>query len=406
MTATFPWPVHPAAELFPLLGDEELAELTDDVKAHGLHEAVWLYRDTDRGVMLLDGRNRFRACERAGVELRMRYYDGSDPIAFSLSLNMKRRHLTAGQRAFLALQVEPLYAAEAAMRKAQAPGLPQGEKQQSLSADLRDENRRDSRSDERAAKAIGASGRGVSQAKRVADKAPDLAKQVRAGDLALDRAERIIRDREAQERRIEQARKEAAMQPAPTLADIRQGDFREVLADLENVDAIITDPPYPGEFLPLLADLAAWADKVLKPDGVLAVLMGQTYLPEVYRLLDGHRPYRWTACYLTPGNGYASMARRVQSNWKPLIVYGGGPRFGDVIRSEGQDAAAKSNHKWGQDYGAFHAIVERLTARGQTIADPFMGSGTTLLAGYALGRHVIGADIDADSVTAAKQRLA
>ena len=66
--------------------------------------------------MLLDGRNRYRACEMAGVELRMRYYDGADPIAFSLSLNLKRRHLTAGQKAFTALEVEKLYAAEAKAR--------------------------------------------------------------------------------------------------------------------------------------------------------------------------------------------------------------------------------------------------------------------------------------------------
>jgi 16S rRNA G966 N2-methylase RsmD len=399
VTTTFPWPVHPAAELFPLLGDEELAELAADVKAHGLHEAVWLYRDSERGVMLLDGRNRWRACEIAGAECRTRYYDGADPIAFSLSLNMKRRHLTAGQKAFTALAVKDLYAAEA---KVGRPSLTE----EIIPADPQEFTPRERESAERAAKVTGASGRNIYAAQRVKDQAPDLAEQVQAGQLAIDRAERIIRDREAQERRIEQARREAAAQPVQTLVDIRHGDFREVLADLKDIDAIITDPPYPGEFIPLLGDLAAWADKVLSPDGILAVLMGQTYLPEVYRLLDGHRPYRWTACYLTPGNGYASMARRVQSNWKPLIVYGGGPRFADIIRSEGLDASAKTHHKWGQDYSAFHTIIERLTARGQTVCDPFMGSGTTLLAAKALGRHAIGADIELDSVNTALERLA
>jgi hypothetical protein len=224
--------------------------------------------------------------------------------------------------------------------------------------------------------------------------------------MALDRAERVIRDREAEQRRIEEARREAEAQPVPTTVDIRHGDFREVLADLSDVDAVITDPPYPGEFLPLLGDLAAWADKVLKPDGILAVLMGQTHLPEVYRLLEGHRPYRWTACYLTPGAGYASMARRLQSNWKPLIIYGGGPRFADIIRSGASDADAKNNHKWGQDYSAFHTIVERLTSRGQTVVDPFMGAGTTLLAAHALGRHAIGCDIDPIHVAKTRERLA
>lgn len=398
---TFPWPVHPAAELFPLLSDDELRELADDIREHGLHQPVWLYQDRERGPMLLDGRNRVRACMLASVPWTRRFYEGDDPIAFSISANEKRRHLTAGQRDFLALEVEKLYAAEAARNVGGRPRL----NDEKPLADLREVNARERTSVERAARVVKASGRGVSQAKRIEREAPDLAEKVRTGQLAIDRAERIIRDREAEQRRIGQARAEAAAQPAPTIVDIRVGDFREALSDLHDIDAVITDPPYPHEFIPLLEDLAAWADKVLKPDGVLAVLMGQTYLPEVYRLLDGHRPYRWTGCYLTPGNGYASMARRVQSNWKPLIVYGGGPRFADIIRSEGQDAAAKSLHRWGQDYGAFHTIVERLTERGQTVADPFMGSGTTLLAAHALGRHAIGADLDAAAVATARERL-
>jgi adenine-specific DNA methylase len=244
------------------------------------------------------------------------------------------------------------------------------------------------------------------QFKRIAEQAPDLSEKVRSGSLALDRAERIIRDRDAEQRRIVQARLEAEQSEVKTTVDIRHGDFRDTLADLTDVDAIITDPPYPHEFIPLLGDLATWADKVLGPDGILAVLIGQTYLPEVYRLLDAGRPYRWTGCYLTSGPGYVSHPRRVSSNWKPLIVYGGGPRFADVIRSEGTDAHAKSLHKWGQDYNAFHTIIERLTERGQTVADPFMGAGTTLLAAHALGRNTVGCDVDEVHVATARERLA
>jgi ParB-like chromosome segregation protein Spo0J len=403
MTASpaLPWPVHPAAELFPLLADDELRELADDIRAHGLHEPVWLWNEVDHCLWLLDGRNRVRACQMAGVQPATRFYAGDDPIGFSISANVKRRHLTPGQLADLALDVEAMYAAEAKQRQGERTDLIA----QDFVADRPQSNPEERKSRERAARAVGAKGRNVSKAKRLRQKAPDLAERVKDGTLAIDRADRIQRDREAEQRRIEQARAEAAAQPAPTIVDIRVGDFRDVLADLRDIDAIITDPPYPHEFIPLLEDLAAWADKVLRPDGVLAVLMGQTYLPEVYRLLDGHRPYRWTGCYLTPGNGYASMARRVQSNWKPLIIYGGGPRFADIIRSEGQDASAKSHHRWGQDYGAFHTIIERLTERGQTIADPFMGSGTTLLAAYALGRHALGCDTDPAAVTTARERL-
>src|SRR4029077_17062175 len=105
--------------------------------------------------------------------------------------------------------------------------------------------------------------------------------------------------------------------------ECRRGDFRAVLADLTNVDAIITDPPYGKEYLPLLRDLAALADRILKPDGIMAVLYGHTYLPEAFAQMTGFRPYRWTACYLEQGNGYVSQARKVQSNWKPILIYGG-----------------------------------------------------------------------------------
>jgi DNA methylase len=174
--------------------------------------------------------------------------------------------------------------------------------------------------------------------------------------------------------------------------EIRHGDFREVLADI-TADAIITDPPYAREYLPLYADLAKWADSVLTDDGVLAVLTGNYYLPEVFGLLTGYRPYRWTMAYLTPGPGYAAMHARVQSHWKPVLLYGAGPRLDDVVRAV--DSPSGEAHRWQQSLSGFTELVSCLTEPGQTVADPFAGSGTTLIAARQLGRRGIGADIDA-----------
>lgn len=385
------WVIHPAADLFPLIEGDEFAQLVDDIRVNGLLEPVWVLPDGS----LLDGRNRVRACGRAGVEVVSRVYEGDDPVGFVLSLNVQRRHLSTGQRAMLALRVEELLSPGRGART---------DLSEQLVAEL-PQVTAERKSRERAAVAVGTSGRAVSQAKRVAQQAPDLAEKVRSGEIALDRAERIVRDREAAERRIAEAQEQRQHIEQGTTVRIEHGDFREVLSDLRNVDAIITDPPYPAEFVPLLDDLRDFADRVLAPDGVLVVLFGQTYLPEVFRRLEGGRPYRWTGAFMTPGAGYASMARRVQSNWKPVLVYGGGERFGDVFQSEGKDAHAKDLHHWGQDYGGFHQLVERLTKPGQTVVDPFMGSGTTLLAAQALGRHAIGCDIDVEHVGTAARRL-
>jgi tRNA G10 N-methylase Trm11 len=49
-----------------------------------------------------------------------------------------------------------------------------------------------------------------------------------------------------------------------------------VFADLRDIDAIVTDPPYELEYVHFLHDLAALADRIFKPDGIMAVLDGQT----------------------------------------------------------------------------------------------------------------------------------
>lgn len=48
-------PPHSAAELFPLLPPDELVELAEDIKKHGMQEAIVLTADCKQ---LVDGRNR------------------------------------------------------------------------------------------------------------------------------------------------------------------------------------------------------------------------------------------------------------------------------------------------------------------------------------------------------------
>ena len=104
-----PWrevvPPHPAAEMFPLMSAEEIAELAADIKTNGLRTPVVPY---DR--KLLDGRNRLDAMELAGVPVfdipgrwpisvkLTELNPGDDPYAAAVSLNIHRRHLTQEQK--------------------------------------------------------------------------------------------------------------------------------------------------------------------------------------------------------------------------------------------------------------------------------------------------------------------
>ena len=92
-----PMQPHPIAELFPMLPDSELQEMANDIAENGLRQPIVLLER-----MILDGRNRYRACELAGIEPEFIAYRGDDPVAFVISANLHRRHLTVGQRALVA----------------------------------------------------------------------------------------------------------------------------------------------------------------------------------------------------------------------------------------------------------------------------------------------------------------
>jgi ParB-like chromosome segregation protein Spo0J len=92
---------HPLADMFPLMEGEEFDALVADIKANGLREDIVLCDD-----MILDGRNRYRACLAAGIEPRFDSYIESEepligianPAAYVISANLHRRHLTAKKR--------------------------------------------------------------------------------------------------------------------------------------------------------------------------------------------------------------------------------------------------------------------------------------------------------------------
>jgi ParB-like chromosome segregation protein Spo0J len=175
----------------------------------------------------------------------------------------------------------------------------------------------------------------------------------------------------------------------------------------ESLDFIITDPPYPYEFMPVYSDLATFALRHLKPGGSLIAMVGQSYLPEIMqRLSIEGLNYHWMLSYLTPGAACQLWQRKVNTNWKPLIWFVKGKYEGDwvsdVTKSGGDD---KQHHYWGQSESGMADIVSRFTYPEQLICDPFCGGGTTGVVAVQLGRKFIGIDSDPNAIRTSNERL-
>lgn len=169
---------HPTSNLFPLMEGSEFDELVDDIKANGQREPIWLHPDGS----ILDGRNRYNACIKAGIEPQYRTWDGhGSAVSFVLSENVHRRHLDASQRAAIAAEAEPIFAAEAKERQKRKPAelakLP-GQRW----------NARDD-----AAKSLGVSPRYVQDAKAIKKKSPVVFDQVKSGKKKLQAAKRELK---------------------------------------------------------------------------------------------------------------------------------------------------------------------------------------------------------------------
>jgi len=240
----------------------------------------------------------------------------------------------------------------------------------------------------------------------VAEQHPEQFAAVRAGKKSLRKVEKEIRADENQSA-LTDAQKAvdiAIRTKIDSVCDLRVASCRDIFASGIKPDAVITDPPYPREFLHVFTELAESCAFAGVP--LVAVMCGQSYLPEVMALLGAHLRYRWVLAYLTPG-GQAVQQWQAKANttWKPILL------FGDAIEWFGDVAASKVNdndkrfHSWGQSESGMTDVIGRLTKPGQIVCDPFLGGGTTAVASLALGRRFVGCDIDAECVEKTRLRV-
>jgi len=97
--------VHPVADLFPMLADDELAELAADIGERGLLQPIVL----DAEGQVLDGRNRLAACKIAKIEPAFTTYNGNDPEGYAIAVNVERRSLSQGQKAIIIARANKRY---------------------------------------------------------------------------------------------------------------------------------------------------------------------------------------------------------------------------------------------------------------------------------------------------------
>ena len=215
---------HPIAGIFPMIAGDELAQLVDDIRAHGVREPVWLYDGK-----ILDGRNRYMAAKKAGAQIQTREFTGSplEAIEFVWSLNRTRRHMNSSQAAVADAKRNQMTDAYAPVREAAkerqvqagkthgrgqeklkekipepifAPIMPDGVDYVRHGGSIWRKPESSAQTRDIRAKTAGTNPKYIDLADRLVKERPDLADQVEAGKKTLSQVTREIRQEELRER--------------------------------------------------------------------------------------------------------------------------------------------------------------------------------------------------------------
>lgn len=432
--------IHRLANIIPEMSTDEYERLRDDIKVHGLNEEIWTYHGK-----ILDGRHRHRACKETGTEPRFKEYTGETPASFVLGQN-KRRNLTSSQWAMVVEELEREIAKETRRgrpRKDTNKSSPNGE----------DKSGRENWSSEKAAAAVPTSGRQVSRAKLVKQKAPDVAKDVLLGKKTLSQAEREVNRREKtseQQAKAAAAKKEHGDAPE---CKVICGDCLEELSKLKKARMVFADPPYnlgvdygngkkadalaPEDYLKWCRQWIAQCVNTLTPDGSMWVLICDDWAEHFAILLNDAGLHRraWIKWYETFGVNCSNNFNRTSRH---IFYYVVDPKkyvfnaaavnrksdrqekYGDkradpegkILDDVWQVPRVADNHPERQP-GFPTQIPEQITDwivgcssdPGDLVVDPFAGSGTTGVSCRRHGRRFIGIEKNQDFADRATVRI-
>lgn len=419
---------HDLANTFELLDGAEFQALVDDIRQHGQQEPITLLDGR-----ILDGRNRYRACMELGIEPTFQEFTGDDPLAFVYSMNLHRRHLTPAQRAAYAADIMPALEAAAKERmKAGAVATNAG----CQKIDYPEEEI--GRSTEQAAKQIsGINRQYVSDAVKLKSKSPEVFNAVKAGQINILVAREIasIDDNETQQSVLTEAikagkskavkvvraavkeEKKAKIAGLDTGASgnskrvVHVGEWwklgrhllycggttsNEFVDTLPQVAFAFADPPYgagvddwDGEFVWKHDYLADKAKIVAVTPGIVSIfeLAHRTQMP-----------YKWSlATWIANSHARGAVGF---GNWiyTALFSHGSVHRnaqdFNKVSIPLSDIGATKHEGRKPTEYIAW--LLDTFTGHGDTVIDPFGGSGTTLLVAERLARTCIMGEIVPD----------
>ena len=390
-------------KLIPALTAEEFKQLEENILKDGIRDPLVLWNG-----YLIDGHNRYQIAFKHGLEYKTidkEFKDELDVKIWMVKNQFGRRNLEDFVKGELMKTLEDLEKQKGVQVYKEKVGRPKKESLSIIDNDLKHNTRKI------VAEKLGWSTGKKAQFDVVVKKAPEEIKEkLRTGEISINQAYQEIKKEEKNQIKLNERDRLAEIGKNKKIEiDFRLGDFEEVLKDIPDgsIDCIITDPPYPIEFIECWSKLSRFAKRVLKINGFCIAYSGQMNLPEVIKRMNENLDYYWTFAVYHEGQTQIVNGVNLICRWKPVLIFQNGKKkiqntFQDYFISEQRE---KNGHDWQQSKSGVAYLIEMFTKEGDTILEPFAGSGTTIIAAREKKRNIIASEIDEKTFNIAKSLI-
>lgn len=355
---------HPYADIFPWIEGPAFDELVEDIRRNGVHEPI-VFLDGQ----ILDGRNRYMAARKLGVEYPRVEYEGDDPLGFVISLNLTRRHLSDSQRQVAGAKIAKLGRGRPNEENPPIGGISTAE----------------------AAAMLNTSERGIERAKVVVNEgAPELIAAVESGQVSVSAAADVATlPKQEQAEIVARGEKEIlakAKEIRTEKAAIRRAEnaevaLRPVVFPEGKFGTIVIDPPWQMEKIerdvapdqvafdyPTMDEeaLTAFGDRVnacAADDCHMFMWTTHKHLPLALRLLTAWDwKYVLTMVWHKPG-GFQPFGLPQYNCEFAIYARKGSPKFTDTKAFNVCFEAPRREHSRKPD--EFYSVVSRVTGDGR-----------------------------------------
>lgn len=421
-------------KLIPPLIKEDYDRLEESLRKEGCREALVLWGDT-----LVDGHNRYEICTKHNIPFKTTakdFVDRNEAMLWMIENQLARRNLSTADRIILAKKQEPILAAIAKAKQQQAGkenGRGMNDEIASVKSDIsystekpRQHSATKSKKKpaptvrEQIAKAAGVSSGTVAKFEIVQEEKPELIEEIRNKTMSIDAAYNQVKQ-EKKKRQVQAAEKAVQAQVQEADKPVLHIGSSIGYQPAEKYDLLLTDPPYSTDVDNIEQFVNDWLYNALdyvKDTGFAYVFIG-AYPDELKAYLNATLPSHIALCQQliwtyknTLGN---NPKDKYKQNYQVCLFYRGvnAPDLDCPLTSE-QWAVQEINAPDGRQGDRYHAwqkpmeIAERFirhsTKQGMTVFDPFVCTGTFLLAASKLGRKAYGFEINPDNAKIAEDR--